>query len=177
MAADRRRSDSISFSMCKPSRQRGRQRRHVRDEQHAYVQNDDDRQHRAEDGWHRSTKAIRRHVDVQPHRWRQIAQLHVRQEDDPELNGIDSVGVAERNEQRHLNDDCRVDIHQTADENQKDVQEQQKQQWRVHSVRRPFDGLRRNVLVDQVRGGQAVLWPANDDWNALPAYVKSHLYN
>src|SRR5439155_1522636 len=83
-------------------------------------------------------------------RRRQIAELHVRQENDPELNRVDSVSVPEGDEQRDLNDDRRVDIHQAADENQENIQQQEKQDRRVHGAGGPLDRARGNFLVDEV---------------------------
>src|SRR3990170_1171612 len=90
--------------------------------------------------------------EVHPHRGHQEPELEVREEDDPEVDGMDVEGRGEGGDDRNDDDDRRENVHETPDDQQEAVQDQEERVFRMDRRPDPLEDRLRHPGIDQVAG-------------------------
>src|SRR5512141_546377 len=153
-------SSSVSANMVSPSRwifsashilyrpwerdrlfrqQRGGKPRNVGDGEDAAQQQEQEGEDRAAHLAERFIEAVRGHEEVHPHGGHQEAELEVREEDDPEVDGVHAERRGERSDDRDHDHDRREDVHEGADEEQEHVQDEEEGEPGVDRRADPFE--------------------------------------
>ena len=76
----------------------------------------------------RSVETIRGIEQVEADRWGQEPEFQVRDENDAEVDRVNPECRADPRDERYDHEDRRDDVHQTADDDQEDVESQQEEQ-------------------------------------------------
>src|SRR3989304_2060327 len=152
---------------------------HVGDERASHASNQKERERRAVHLEKRLPKSIGSEKQVHTHGRSQVAELQVGEEDDAEVKRVDSIKDPKRSDKRNHDHDRGIDVHETAHDQQKQVEEQEKDQGRAHERLNPLDpelgNVREHEVVREPEGDAQDDEYAADDRGGIAAHPQQIL--
>ena len=126
--------------------------RPVGDDEHSAKQQEKERQCRPVQFQDRAFEAIAGDEQVQADGWGEVAELHVGQEQDAEVHGVDAVAHGNRNQQRHQDNQCRKDVQHHADAEEKQVKQGEERPAAVDMFADGLEQSRGQFDIDNIVG-------------------------
>ena len=101
---------------------------------------------------HRLVEPVAREEEVHPHGRGAVADLHVGQEDDAEVDEIDAVSLGDGDDEGHHDHQSREDVEHTAQHQEEEVEDDEKPEPALNVRPRELEELRGHVGGDEVVG-------------------------